>query len=48
MKTPRVSIIVPTYNHEKFISEALESILSQTFSDFEVIVADDASTDNAQ
>ena len=45
---PRVSIIVPTYNGGKFIERALGSIKNQTFHDFEVIVVDDASTDDTR
>lgn len=40
-----VSIITPTYNHERFISACLESVLAQTFSDWEMVVIDDASGD---
>ena len=47
MKIPAVSVIIPMYNAEKFISECLDSILAQTFQDFEVIVVDDCSTDNS-
>jgi len=42
---PKVSIIVPTYNGEKFIARALTSILNQSFQDFEVVVIDDVSHD---
>jgi glycosyltransferase involved in cell wall biosynthesis len=42
----RVSIIIPTYNREKFILRALQSAINQTFQDFEVLIIDDASTDN--
>ena len=42
-----VSIIVPNYNHSRFLEERLESIFSQTFQDFEVILLDDSSTDNS-
>jgi len=42
---PEVSVILPAYNGEKFIKETLESLLAQTFSDLEVVVVDDGSTD---
>ena len=42
---PIVSVIMPAYNCKDYISEAIESILIQTFSDFEFIIIDDASTD---
>lgn len=45
---PKVSIMVPAYNHGKFIKEALESIRNQTFLDYEVIVSDDHSTDDTE
>lgn len=44
---PKVSVLMPNYNCEKYIWEAIESILSQTFSDFEFIIIDDCSTDNS-
>lgn len=44
--TPLVSVIMPAFNVEKYISEAIESVLSQDFGDFELIVADDCSTDS--
>lgn len=44
---PKVSIIVPNYNHARFLEQRLESILNQTYQDFEVIFLDDASTDNS-
>ncbi len=43
---PRVSVLMTTYNGAKFIGESIDSILCQTFSDFEFIIVDDASTDN--
>lgn len=46
MKTPLISVILPTYNGSKYISEAIESVLDQSFSDFEFIIINDASTDN--
>lgn len=42
---PLVSIITPTYNHEKFIGECIESVLKQTYTNWEMIVVDDCSTD---
>jgi glycosyltransferase involved in cell wall biosynthesis len=45
MEHPHVSVVIPTYNAAQFIQVAIESILAQTFSDFEVIVADGDSTD---
>lgn len=44
-RTPEVSIIIPTYNIEKYIGACLESVLSQTFQDFECICVNDGSTD---
>lgn len=45
LRSPFFSIIIPTYNREKFINRAIESVLQQTFTDFELIIVDDASTD---
>jgi glycosyltransferase involved in cell wall biosynthesis len=47
-KPPKVSIGMPIYNGEKFIRRALDSLLSQTFTDFELIISDNASTDGTQ
>ena len=44
---PKVSIILTSYNHEKYIAAAIESVLKQTFSDFELLIFDDGSTDNS-
>lgn len=44
---PKVSIILTSYNHEKYIAAAIESALNQTFSDFELLIFDDGSTDNS-
>ncbi|MCS6926809.1 MAG: glycosyltransferase, partial [Candidatus Binatia bacterium] len=42
---PRVSVCLPTYNGERFVAEAIASILAQNFTDFELLVVDDGSTD---
>jgi glycosyltransferase involved in cell wall biosynthesis len=43
---PLISVIIPAYNHEKFIGAAIDSVLKQTVSDLELIVIDDGSTDS--
>ncbi len=48
MHLPKVSIIIPNYNHKPYLQQRLDSVLGQTFQDFEVIVLDDASTDGSQ
>jgi glycosyltransferase involved in cell wall biosynthesis len=45
---PEVSIILPNYNHNHFLTQRIESILEQTFQDFELIILDDASTDSSR
>ena len=48
MKKNKFSIIVPVYNVEKYIEKCLESILNQTYDNFEIIVINDGSTDNSK
>lgn len=45
---PKISVIIPLYNHEKYIKEAIYSVLEQTFSDFELIIINDGSTDKSE
>ena len=47
-KTPQVSIGMPVYNGESLIREALDSLLAQNFTDFELIISDNASTDGTE
>ncbi len=43
---PKISVLISSYNHEKYVGEAIQSVLDQTFRDFEIIIVDDGSTDN--
>ena len=47
-KNEKVSIILPIYNSEKFLEKTLNSILNQTYTNWELIIIDDCSTDNSQ
>ena len=48
LKNPKVSVITVTYNRQDFIREAIESVLTQSFTDWELLIIDDASTDQTQ
>ena len=45
MNAPLVSVLLTAFNREKYIAEAIESVLSSTFNNYELIIVDDASTD---
>ena len=47
MNSPAISVLIPLYNAEKFIAQAIESVLQQTFTDFEIIIVDNFSTDTS-
>ena len=44
---PILTVLMPVYNEEKFLAESIGSILNQTYTDFEMLILDDASTDNS-
>ena len=48
MDDPKISILVPAYNCSKYIEQCLSSILSQTYSNFEILISDDGSSDNTR
>ncbi|WKZ12107.1 MAG: glycosyltransferase family 2 protein [Gammaproteobacteria bacterium] len=48
MATPRVSIAVPAYNCERYLAKSLDSLLGQTYGDFELVISDNASTDGSE
>ena len=48
MIKPKISVVLPVYNGEAYLKESIESILNQTFTDFELIIINDGSTDNSK
>src|SRR3954465_15469514 len=47
MKTPTLSVLIPNFNYAQYLPEALESVLSQEFQDFELLISDDCSQDGS-
>lgn len=48
MAAPLISVVVPNYNHERFLAQRLDSIINQTYQNIEIIILDDCSTDNSR
>ena len=45
---PKVSVVIASYNYAGYICHAIDSVLNQTFDDFEIVIVNDGSTDNTQ
>ena len=48
LNTPMVSVVMPTYNRAHIIGDSIQSVLDQTFPDFELIIVDDGSSDDTE
>lgn len=48
MKNPLVSVIIPNYNHAKYLEERIQSVINQTYQNYDLIILDDCSTDNSK
>ena len=48
IQNPLISVVIPAYNAELFLDETLESVLSQTYENWECIIVNDGSTDNTE
>ncbi len=48
MSAPEISVVIPNYNHGRYLKQRIDSVLNQSFSDFEIIILDDCSTDNSR
>jgi glycosyltransferase involved in cell wall biosynthesis len=47
MQRPKVSVVIPNYNHARYLAERIDSVLDQTYNDLELLILDDASTDDS-
>jgi glycosyltransferase involved in cell wall biosynthesis len=48
MSSPKVSVLIPTYNYAHYLDETIQSVMDQTFTDFELVIVDNCSTDNTR